>query len=134
MNDADYISVFHRLVLPIAYSYAPEIILVSAGFDAGVNDLLGSYHLTPEVFGHFIQLIRPLAQGRIVLTLEGGYNLTTTAYSMQICVKALLGDPLPKLSDHMKIEDGVTALIENLCDYFGTYWPVLKMDKVLLYR
>ena len=43
MGDAEYIAAFHQIILPIAYEYNPEIVLVSCGFDAGVGDPLVSH-------------------------------------------------------------------------------------------
>lgn len=66
---------------------------MSAGFDAGYFDPLGNgYKLTPEIYSHFIQTLKPLASGKILLALEGGYHLESTALSMTMCVKALLGE------------------------------------------
>lgn len=131
MGNFEYINAFHRIILPIAYEFQPEFVLVSAGFDAGINDPLGNYKLTPEVFGHFIQLLKPLANGRIALALEGGYNCTTVAYSMVCCMKTLLGDPLPQLDkfDPMirSAADSINTVIANQ----KSNWSVLNVDRPL---
>lgn len=41
MGNTEYLTAFHQIVLPIAYQFAPELVLVSAGFDAAVGDPLG---------------------------------------------------------------------------------------------
>ena len=41
MGDGDYVEAFHKIVLPIAYQYNPQLVLVSAGFDAAAGDPLG---------------------------------------------------------------------------------------------
>jgi len=41
MGDAEYISVMQNIILPVAYEFSPELVLVSAGFDAAVGDPLG---------------------------------------------------------------------------------------------
>jgi len=43
MGDAEYISVMQNIILPVAYEFCPELVLVSAGFDAAVGDPLGGY-------------------------------------------------------------------------------------------
>lgn len=131
MGNEEYINAFQRIILPVAYEYNPEIVLVSAGFDAGVNDPLGHYNLTPEVFGHFIQLLKPLASGRMVLALEGGYNKTTLAYSMVCCVKTLLGDPLPKLDEFKPIIESAANTINTVIAVQKKYWACLRVDKML---
>lgn len=79
-------------MLPIAYCYNPEFVIVSAGFDAGIYDPLGGgYKVTPAMFGHLVNTIKSLASGKLLLLLEGGYHIETTALSMTMCVKSLLG-------------------------------------------
>lgn len=58
--------------MPIAREFAPELVLVSAGFDAAVGDPLGEYLLTPAVYAHMTRLLCSLANGKVVFALEGG--------------------------------------------------------------
>ncbi|KAK4871875.1 hypothetical protein RN001_015999 [Aquatica leii] len=132
LYNMDYLTIFFNVVLPVLYSFAPEIILVSAGFDAGINDPLGHYCLTPECFGHFIQLIKPLANGRLILALEGGYNLVTVKYSMNICIKTLLGDPLPTINDKNTISEYTVKALKAVKRSHTQYWPALDVDRKLL--
>uniref|UniRef100_K1QPP3 histone deacetylase n=1 Tax=Magallana gigas TaxID=29159 RepID=K1QPP3_MAGGI len=69
-GDADYISAFHHLVLPLAYEFAPDLVIVAAGFDAEKTDSLGGYRLTPAVFGHMTRMLMGLADGKVALILE----------------------------------------------------------------
>lgn len=131
MRNEDYIMIFNTLILPIAYSFAPDVIFISAGFDAGINDLLGNYLLMPEVFGHFTQLLKSLAQGKLIVALEGGYNPSTVAYSMLMCVKALLGDPLPSLDDFKSPHKSLETTIKNVIGVQKKYWNVLEVVKNL---
>jgi hypothetical protein len=71
-------------------------------------------------------LLSSLANGKIILALEGGYNLTSIAYSMVLCTKALLGDPLPPLTLNKKIHPGALQSIQNVLDTHSKYWSVLK--------
>lgn len=130
MNDDDYIAVFHHIVLPISYSYSPDVVLVSAGFDAGVRDTIGNYAVSPEAFGHFIQLLKPLANGKLILALEGGYNVNTLAYSMNMCIKVLLGDPVPKLNVR-EMNSSTVVTIRNVINCQKAYWPILRVDRNL---
>lgn len=94
LGDAEYLAAFRTVVMPIAREFAPDIILVSAGFDAAVGHPppLGGYVVSPACFGHLTRELMQLADGKIVLALEGGYDLTAICDSAQECVKALLGD------------------------------------------
>uniref|UniRef100_A0A182T2E2 Histone deacetylase n=1 Tax=Anopheles maculatus TaxID=74869 RepID=A0A182T2E2_9DIPT len=97
MGDAEYVAAFQSVILPIAYEFDPELVLVSAGFDAAIGDPLGGCRVTPEAYGHFTHWLSALAGGRIVVCLEGGYNVNSISHAMAMCTKALLGDPLPML-------------------------------------
>ncbi|XP_031335865.1 histone deacetylase 6 isoform X2 [Photinus pyralis] len=129
MHDVDYMTIFFSVILPILYSYNPQFILVSAGFDAGINDPLGKYKLSPECFGHFIQILKPLAKGRIILVLEGGYNRSTVKYSMNLCIKSLLGDPLPSLDCSKRIDPECMKAIAKVKSIHKSFWPILDVDK-----
>lgn len=131
MRDYDYIRAWIRLVVPIAYSFAPDIILISAGFDAGVHDRLGNYKLSPEVFGHFLYMLKGVAQGKIIVALEGGYNPTTTAYAMMMCTKALLGDPIPPLECGRVAFYSIERTIQAVVATQKQYWPVLDLQRRL---
>lgn len=98
MGDAEYATVFQRIIMPIAYEFAPDLVLVSAGFDAAIGDPLGGCRVSPEAYGHFTAWLAALAGGRIIVCLEGGYNVNSVSYAMTMCAKALLGDPLPALA------------------------------------
>jgi histone deacetylase 6 len=81
--------------VPIAYEFSPDLIIVSAGFDAAEGDPLGGCHLSPACYGHLTALLQPIAP--LVLLLEGGYNLAVTAASVEACVRVMLGEPPARL-------------------------------------
>ena len=54
--------------------YDPQLILISAGFDAALGDPLGGQGITPPGYANLTSLLMPLADGKIVLVLEGGYK------------------------------------------------------------
>jgi acetoin utilization deacetylase AcuC-like enzyme len=95
-GDRGYAAVFERIVWPAAERFQPELILVSAGFDAHWDDplaqmglsLAGYSHLTREL----IRMAQTLCGGRIVFVLEGGYNLIVLRYAWADVARALLGD------------------------------------------
>jgi histone deacetylase 6 len=92
MGDAEYLAAFDRVLLPIASSFRPEIVLVSTGFDAAQRDLLGQMRVSPDGFAAMTARLRALAGGRLLLALEGGYNLDAIAASGAACLRVLLGD------------------------------------------
>jgi histone deacetylase 6 len=91
-GDAEYVAAFLRLVMPIAYEFDPDLVLVSAGFDGATGDPLGRFNITPAGFGQMTKMLSNLANGNMILALEGGYNLTSITESMSSCISILLGD------------------------------------------
>jgi hypothetical protein len=84
-----------QVLVPIAREFAPDIILISAGFDAAAGDPIGGCNLTPDCFGAMTAALMPVAP--TVMLLEGGYNLRSTALSTEACLRVLLGEPAPQL-------------------------------------
>ncbi|XP_075812764.1 protein deacetylase HDAC6 isoform X2 [Microtus pennsylvanicus] len=130
MGDGDYLTAWHRLVLPIAYEFNPELVLVSAGFDAAQGDPLGGCQVTPEGYAHLTHLLMGLANGRIILILEGGYNLASISESMAACTHSLLGDPPPALTSLRPPQPGALASITETIQVHRRYWRSLRMMKM----
>ncbi|KAF4520113.1 hypothetical protein B566_EDAN010269 [Ephemera danica] len=107
MNDGDYVAAFLQVVLPIVYQFDPELVLISAGFDAAIRDPLGG-----------------LAGGRVVVALEGGYNVSSISYSLTMCTKALLGDPLPSVRAAAPCPSAVNS-IRSTQRAHTPYWSCL---------
>ncbi|XP_045164142.2 histone deacetylase 6-like isoform X1 [Mercenaria mercenaria] len=124
-GDAEYLAAFQQIVMPIAYEYAPDLVLVSAGFDAAIGDPLGGCKVTPAGYGHMTHMLSGLASGRVIVVLEGGYNLVSMANSMATCTSVLLGDPAPV----WRYEQPQQIAVMTICDVLDThrsYWKSLK--------
>ncbi len=95
MGDGDYASIFETIVAPIAHSYRPDLVLVSAGFDPHVDDPLGDMAVTAGGFANICAQVQALADhhanGRLCLFLEGGYNLEGLAQGVTACAEVLCG-------------------------------------------
>ncbi|XP_072270801.1 histone deacetylase 5 isoform X1 [Pyxicephalus adspersus] len=93
IGDAEYLAAFRSVVMPIAQEFSPDLVLVSAGFDAveGHQSPLGGYSVTAKCFGHLTTQLMSLAGGRVVMALEGGHDLTAICDASEACVSALLG-------------------------------------------
>jgi acetoin utilization deacetylase AcuC-like enzyme len=95
-GDAEYIKVFEEVLRPAAERYKPQLTLVSAGYDAHWADNLGMMQLTVSGYAHLTEILKELAlklcNGRLVLTLEGGYNLAALADSVKATFDVLLGN------------------------------------------
>lgn len=85
-SDGAYVELMERLVAPVIREYKPEMILISAGFDAHRNDMLGGMEVTEAGFAYMASIIRELAKelcdGKVALFLEGGYDLKGLTGSM----------------------------------------------------
>ncbi|HYB98927.1 MAG TPA: histone deacetylase [Candidatus Limnocylindrales bacterium] len=92
-GDEHYYAAFRDLILPVARRFRPQFVLVSAGFDAHRSDPLASMQLSTEAFGEMtnalVEVADEHAQGRILLLLEGGYDLSALAASVERSVDAL---------------------------------------------
>lgn len=97
ITDADYLAAFLRVVLPIAMDFQPDFVLVSAGFDAAEGDPIGQCKVTPRGFALMTHLLTTLANGKILLVLEGGYNIPGIAACAEACMRVLLGEPVATL-------------------------------------
>ncbi len=78
-NDRDFASIFNDLVVPVTSLYKPQLILVSCGFDIYKGDPLGGMNVTPAGFSYMtrvmVQLAEKVCDGKLLVTMEGGYNL-----------------------------------------------------------
>lgn len=74
MGDAEYLAAFRSLVMPIAQDFNPSMVLVACGFDGACGHPFnfGGYELSPACFAHMTRQLMSLANGRLVLCLEGG--------------------------------------------------------------
>ena len=92
-SDAQMQEAIESVLIPAARIFHPEFILISAGFDAMRNDLLGCFDVTPAGFAAITGLVRRLAEaecaGRILSVLEGGYRLDGLAECAAAHVEAL---------------------------------------------
>uniref|UniRef100_A0A3Q1J1X1 Protein deacetylase HDAC6 n=1 Tax=Anabas testudineus TaxID=64144 RepID=A0A3Q1J1X1_ANATE len=128
MGDSDYLAAFHHVVMPIATEFNPGLVLVSAGFDAAQGDPLGGYHVTPEGYAHLTHMLMSLAEGRVLLILEGGYNLSSISDAMAMCTSVLLGDPPPSLVTPLPPpHQSAVATINEVIRHHAPYWRSLRI-------
>jgi acetoin utilization deacetylase AcuC-like enzyme len=93
-GDEEYRSIFQKVLTPAAERFRPEFILLSAGFDAHRDDPLASMTLTESGYADLTEIVVGIAKrhagGRVLSALEGGYNLTALAASVDAHLTALL--------------------------------------------
>ncbi|XP_041528080.1 polyamine deacetylase HDAC10 isoform X2 [Microtus oregoni] len=128
MGNADYLAAFLHVLLPLAFEFDPELVLVSAGFDSAIGDPEGRMRATPECFAHLTQLLQVLAGGRICAVLEGGYHLESLAQSVCKMVQTLLGDPTPPLLGLMVPCQSALESIQSVQTAQAPHWTSLQQN------
>ncbi|XP_065340018.1 histone deacetylase 4 isoform X7 [Cloeon dipterum] len=131
MSDAEYLAAFRTIVMPIAKDFDPEIVLVSAGFDAcnGHAAPLGGYKVSAACFGYMTHQLLQLAGGKVILALEGGYDLPSICDAAQECVKALIGEETSPMSEEELCRPPNKNAIETLQKTIAIqnpHWPCIK--------
>ncbi|CAH6791399.1 Hdac7 [Phodopus roborovskii] len=131
MGDPEYLAAFRIVVMPIAREFAPDLVLVSAGFDAaeGHPAPLGGYHVSAKCFGYMTQQLMTLAGGAVVLALEGGHDLTAICDASEACVAALLGNKVDPFSEEgwkQKPNPNAIRSLEAVIRVHRKYWGCMQ--------
>jgi len=118
---------FRRVLLPIARAYRPQLILVSAGFDAHDGDPLAAMRVSTTGFAWMTEALTRLAdevaEGRIALVLEGGYDLGNLAGASRACAETLIDPPTEARHDFGPATDDARTAIERVLREQRQFWP-----------
>ncbi|MFC1665788.1 histone deacetylase [Pseudomonadota bacterium] len=99
-GDQEYEQAFLKQILPKIDEFKPDMVLLSAGFDAHASDPLAAINLSTEFFGWMSQRMMEVAdkyaEGRLLSMLEGGYNLETLPFCVETHLVELMGQELSK--------------------------------------
>ena len=86
-NGKEFLTLWKKYLLPEVIKFKPELIIISAGFDAHKDDPLGGLKLVEEDYfkltQHIIDISEKYCQGRLLSVLEGGYNLLSLKNSVK---------------------------------------------------
>ncbi len=95
-GDEEYLRAFNEVLIPLTQRFQPQLILVSAGFDAHWADQMAMMRVSIKGFAQMVTILKGLAaelcQGHLVFTLEGGYNLQVVASTVKAIFDLLLGN------------------------------------------
>uniref|UniRef100_A0A8C9MKY6 Histone deacetylase 10 n=1 Tax=Serinus canaria TaxID=9135 RepID=A0A8C9MKY6_SERCA len=98
MGNSDYLAAFFHVLLPMAFEFDPELVIVSSGYDSGIGDP------------------------------EGGYHLKSLGESVCMTVKTLLGDPVPQITGEMAPCLSAVESIQNVRAAHKPYWKWLAYE------
>nr|XP_034957353.1 histone deacetylase 7 isoform X3 [Zootoca vivipara] len=131
MGDPEYLAAFRTVVMPIAHEFSPDVVLVSAGFDAadGHPPPLGGYKVSAKCFGYMTRQLMSVAGGALVLALEGGHDLTAICDASEACVSVLLGnelEPLPEETLQQKPSGNAVRSLEAVIRVQSQYWSSVR--------
>ncbi|KAI8874801.1 histone deacetylase superfamily [Backusella circina FSU 941] len=122
MTDADYMYAFRQVVMPIASEFDPELVIVSAGFDAAIHDPIGLCKVTPAGYGQMTHQLKTLANGKLVVALEGGYDLNSTTNSALACMQVLLGEAPQSIDRDLLPQEACIKTVKRVKQIQSAYW------------
>ena len=123
-TDADYLVVHDEVIEPVLEAFRPQLVLVSAGYDAHQRDPLASMRMSADGYAAVMSSIRDVAlrHGALAVVTEGGYDLPALALCLEASIRVLGGsegrDDLPR--------DGSRGrrAAAKACTHLASYWPV----------
>ena len=125
MGDKEFIKIFFHILKPVIDQYKPQLILVSAGFDTYFDDPLGGMKVTPRGFVQMTRFLKEMADehcdGKIILILEGGYNLDGLWESTKAVIEELLEKTHTDYGDLME-ETKADSVIGNVKKAHSKFW------------
>jgi acetoin utilization deacetylase AcuC-like enzyme len=120
VGDRGYQRIFDDLLFPLAERYRPQLVIVSAGFDAHWRDPMAMANLSLAGYTFLmrtlVELARELCEGRLVVLLEGGYDLGVLSEGVAATFRVLLGDKeiLDPIGPSTEPEADISGLIDQL--------------------
>ncbi|KAI9368120.1 hypothetical protein BJX61DRAFT_241562 [Aspergillus egyptiacus] len=121
MGDGDYMYAFQQVVMPIAHEFNPDLVIIASGFDAAVGDELGGCFVTPACYAHMTHMLMTLANGKVAVCLEGGYNFRSISKSALAVTKTLMGNPPDRLHSTSP-SDMAIATVRRVIMIQSSYW------------
>lgn len=123
-GDETYADAFRRVIVPMLTQFAPDLVLVSAGYDAHRRDPLAQMQLQSSMYGAMttalIDVAEAVGHGRVGLVLEGGYDLQALRESVAVSVRALGGErfELPESAPKPQGKHAVDASVNALAKHW----------------
>jgi acetoin utilization deacetylase AcuC-like enzyme len=113
-GDREYLRIFDRLFLPAIERFRPQLMIVSAGYDAHAGDPLAGLELSTEAYREIVLRLAAVSNGRMLAALEGGYDLNDLSDSVEVSLAALTVD-----SPSFKASAPASPAFERYLDQLG---------------
>ncbi|RDL33974.1 Arginase [Venustampulla echinocandica] len=126
MGDGEYMAAFQKIVMPIAQEFDPDLVIISAGFDAAAGDELGGCYVSPACYSHMTHMLMSLANGKLAVCLEGGYNLRAISRSALAVAKTLMGEPPERMESIPPLNKKAARDLEHVRAYQSAYWDCMR--------
>ncbi len=128
-GDAEFLRIYSTVLLPVALEYNPDMVLVSAGFDPSAQDPLGGMKVTEKGFGALADIVQYIAKascaGKILITLEGGYNPEGLRSGVRSVLRTLLNCNTSKVIEKIPANEA-DRIIERIISIQKRYWKSLQ--------
>ncbi|MBW1838949.1 MAG: histone deacetylase [Deltaproteobacteria bacterium] len=133
-TDSDFNEIYQKLLVPVALEFKPQLIIISCGFDTHYDDPIGGMQATDYGFACLTQMMIEIAEktcgGKIVVALEGGYDLAAMRSSTKAVLEALLDD-IPeskkgKIADCSGDSSSVSDIIQKVKEVNKPYWKCFQ--------
>ncbi|WP_028841268.1 histone deacetylase family protein [Thermodesulfobacterium hveragerdense] len=129
-GDDDFIFFYQNLLKPIAFQYKPQLILISAGFDCMVGDPLGDLEVTAKGIVRITEIFKEIAynfcDGKILFSLEGGYDLNNLSEGIVTIIKKLVEEETKYSSYEVSPSTYALELFRKIKDLlaFKGFWEI----------
>jgi acetoin utilization deacetylase AcuC-like enzyme len=128
-GDAEYVGIYRRIFAAVGRTFRPDLLIISAGFDIYHGDPLGGMRVSPEGFGLLLRVLNEMArevcEGRVLVALEGGYDLVGLREGAKMVLMELAGVTSGRRNPADVEEPGkgrVDGIIEELMRFHGDRW------------
>lgn len=124
-DDSGFVAAFEEILLPAALEFSPDIVLISAGFDASLSDGLAGMKMSAEGFALLASIVKSITKkscvGKLAAVLEGGYNIALLPESIASVLEVFMGkEPLRK--DESPLSPQVRDRLEEVKKVQSQFW------------
>lgn len=134
LGDREYAAIFNDIIIPVGLAYKPDLILVSAGFDIYDADPLGSMSVKLPGFSYMTRVMVELAEqvcdGKVLIALEGGYNLKGQRDGALAVLSELIGGPLDEDGREFYLDDESEAALRQAHGNHAAIADALKKTQI----